>query len=437
MPRHPILIKLAKGPEIARKLCSFSKRTKIPLQIMDSRGEKLWESDVCESKWFLCKIFGSNGYKDKTCLNAHKKAIQESIRWGEATIRNCCYSLMQITAPIMDDGKLLGYLLASPFLLVAPSELQPEELPPSWRNGDKKRSLSRVVSSIPVLKDDKASWAARTLYDLAEKLSYPNLNCLAKIHEIHELQGKISDQIRDLKALDENFDTRSLSKLSYMEEKEIISRIRLGDRNGAKEILYRILAINLCQYLESFELLKISVLELLIFLSRAAVESGGKIEEMLGLRYRFLTELAGIKDQENLCLWVVKVFEKLIETIYQTRHVKNYERLKKALDFIESNYNQPLKVEEVARGACLSPSRLSHIIKDELGITLVDHIIKVRVDKAKTLLRNGELPISEIALEVGFPDQSYFTKVFKKVEKCTPKAFRQTAFQSSASAAVG
>jgi YesN/AraC family two-component response regulator len=51
----------------------------------------------------------------------------------------------------------------------------------------------------------------------------------------------------------------------------------------------------------------------------------------------------------------------------------------------------------------------------------------MRVDKAKNLLREKELPISQIALEVGYPDQSYFTKVFKKIENCTPKTFREKA----------
>jgi two-component system response regulator YesN len=58
---------------------------------------------------------------------------------------------------------------------------------------------------------------------------------------------------------------------------------------------------------------------------------------------------------------------------------------------------------------------------------LGDYISKMRIDKAKSLLRDRELPISRIALEVGYPEQSYFTKVFKKIEKCTPKAFRKNA----------
>jgi YesN/AraC family two-component response regulator len=99
------------------------------------------------------------------------------------------------------------------------------------------------------------------------------------------------------------------------------------------------------------------------------------------------------------------------------------------LNFIEAHYNELLTVERISKEVYLSPSRLSHIVKDELGITLRECVSKVRIDKAKNLLREKETPISQIALEVGYPDQSYFTKVFKKVEKCTPKTFREKAFQ--------
>ena len=339
---------------------------------------------------------------------------------------------MQITAPVMVDGRLEGYLVASPFLLFDPSELQPEELK-LLQKRQEKRKFEKALASISIIKDDEANRAAKTLFLLADRLSTPDLSCLERVREIQSLQGKIADQIRELKALEKDLSPSSLTKLSYEQEKEIIARIRLGDRIGAKEILYRLLAILLTQYLENFELLKISILELLIILTRAAVETGTTIEEVLGMRYRFITESASIKDQENLCIWTVQVLEKLMDGIYETRHAKNYQRLKRAMDFIEAHYDEPLTVEQIAREVYLSASRLSHIIKGELGVTLGNYISKVRIDKAKGLLRERELPISQIALEVGFPDQSYFTKVFKKVENCTPKVFRRNTIQPQTS----
>jgi len=338
---------------------------------------------------------------------------------------------MQIAAPVMEGQKCVGSLIASPFLLISPSELQPEEL--VLRKKDKaakQKTFEKALASLPVLKNEEARQAADHLFRLADKLSDPDLGNLIKVRDAQVLQGRISDQICILKNLDREFSPQTLSKLFYDREKEVIAKIRLGDREGAKEILYQLLAIALIQYLENFELLKISILELLILFSRAAAEAGAKIEEMLGMKYKFITELAQTKSQEDLCLWLVKVFEKLMDRIYETRHNKNYQRLKKVLDFIENHYNDPLKVEQVAKEVYLSSSRLSHIIKNELGVTLGDYISKVRIDKAKVLLKERELPISQIALEVGFPDQSYFTKVFKKIERCTPMTFRQNTIQS-------
>ena len=429
MAKQSLLNKLRGNPDITRQIKAFAQTTTIPLRLIDSKGKIVWKSDFFRPKENFCNILQSNGFPTRSCQRAHKEATQESLRWGEAIISKCCFVVMQITAPVMEAGKLVGNLVASPFLLIDLSELQPEELVFLHQGKPKKvATFEKALSSVPIVKDEVARQAAHHLFRLADRLSDPDLSDLLNVREAQALQGKIADQIRDLKNLDRDFTPHSLSKLFYEREREIIAKIRLGDRDGAKRILHQLLAIIFIQYLENFELLKIPILELIIILSRAAVEAGAKIEEMLGMRYGFVTELSRIKDQETLCLWVVKVLEKLIDGIYETRHTKNYQRIKKALDFIETYHHEPMSVEKIAREVYLSPSRLSHIIKDELGITLVDYISKVRIEKAKALIKNKELPLSQIALEVGFPDQSYFTKVFKKIERCSPKTFRQNTF---------
>jgi two-component system response regulator YesN len=426
MAEQTLLNKLGKDPKILHEMNTFSQKTSIPLRLIDFKGKKLWQSDFFKVKENFCRIIQSDGISGESCRKAHEKAARESMRWGEAIITKCCYFLMQITAPMIKGKKIIGFLVASPFLLVDPSELQPDEVI-SFNHKDKlakKKDIKKALSSVPIVKDEEAGRAAHQLFQIADRLSDPDLSELLKVREAQELQGKIAEQIYDLKNIERDFTPSSLSRLFYEREKEIVSKIRLGDQMGAKENLHQLLAILLTQYLENFELLKISILELLIILSRAAIQAGAKIEEMLGMRYGFVTELARIRDQETLCLWVVKVLERLMDGIYETRHAKNYNRLSKALDFIETHYGDSLTVEQIAKEVYLSPSRLSHIIKSELGITFGDYISKVRIEKSKVLLKDRELPISQIALEVGYPDQSYFTKVFKKIEKCTPMKFR-------------
>ncbi|MGQ9638401.1 MAG: helix-turn-helix domain-containing protein [Thermodesulfobacteriota bacterium] len=434
MKRNLFLYKIQKRTEWFRHVQGFIQKTGVPLRLLNPIGRISWESEFFKRQPNFCHLIQSTRFSRRLCAEAHKEALRESLRWGEAIFSKCCFFIMQIVAPILKNGKVVGGLVASPFLLVNPSELQPEELDSLYQGRLKKTHLfEKALLSIPVVKDREVKEIAQYLFQLADNLSDPDLGDLIKIREAQVLQGKIADQIRRLKDLDRELTADSLSKLFYEREKEIVTKIRLGDREGAKEILYQLLAIILVQYLENFELLKISILELLIILSRAAVEAGAKIEEILGLRYGFITEIAKLRDQEELCVWIVKILEKMTEQIYQTRNAKNYQRLKKVMEFIEAHYNEPLTVEQIAREIYLSPSRLSHIIKDEFGTTLMDCISKVRIDKAKRLLDNGEISIAQIAQEVGFSDQSYFTKVFKKIEGCTPKIYRVRLSQTAIS----
>lgn len=417
--------RLKANPSVIEKLHLFSLDTRIPLRLLDEKDKECWRSDGSNRRNFCRQIYGTSNHRARACRTSHRKAVREALRWGEVVTRTCCHFLMQITAPVLHDGKLAGYLLAAPFSLVDTGQI-PLEASALFSDQPKERkNVEKALPSLPIVSEEEAHRAAKTLFQLADELSTPDLDCLLEVRRIQELQGKIADQIYSLKTREKDFDPSSLTKLSFDEEKQIIARIKLGDREGAKEILYRLFAILLSQYMENFELLKISILEFLVILTRTAVEAGTRIEEVLGIRYRFITESARIENQENLCIWVVQLLENFMDRIYRARHVKNYQRLEKAMNFIEMHYEEALTIEQIAREVCLSPSRLSHIFKNELGTTLGDYISKVRIEKAKQLLKNEELPILQIALSVGFSDQSYFTKVFKSFEKCTPRAFRQ------------
>ena len=421
--RSPEKIKLL--PEIVDQLNTFARSTPIPLRMLDAKGKTVWLSDSCKERDFFCHVYRGPGDDGRLCRMARKKAVRESLRWGEITTTACCHSLMQIAAPVLNKGKLAGSLVASPFSLVDVSQCKLED-GPYFRNHPHDRvKFEKALPFITTVKEGDARLAAQKLFLLADRLSFPNLASLVEVRKIQDLQGKIADQIYSLKTQQEAFDFNSLVKLSIEEEKQIITKIRLGDREGATEILYRILAILLSQYIENFELLKISVLEFLIIITRAAVGAGVGIEEVLGIRYRFFTESARIRNQETLCIWVVQLLGNIMDKVYK-RHAVNPQRLEKAMNFIEANYGARLTVAEIAREVCLSPSRLSHIFKRECGMTLGDCISQVRIDKAKILLSNKNLSISQVALAVGFPDQSYFTKKFRKLEKTTPKVFKNS-----------
>lgn len=94
------------------------------------------------------------------------------------------------------------------------------------------------------------------------------------------------------------------------------------------------------------------------------------------------------------------------------------------IHYIRSHYDQPLDREALARKASLSTSYFSIMFKKYTGCSPVQYITRVRLDKAKQMLRESSMAISEVALEVGFRDPLYFTRVFTHQIGVSPKEYR-------------
>jgi two-component system, response regulator YesN len=98
--------------------------------------------------------------------------------------------------------------------------------------------------------------------------------------------------------------------------------------------------------------------------------------------------------------------------------------IESAIQFIQMNYRNSLTLKEVADKVYLSPSYFSRLFKEEVGMTFVEYLSFVRVQKAKSLLRFSSLPIEIIANHAGFANPGYFATIFKKIVGKTPREYR-------------
>ena len=93
-------------------------------------------------------------------------------------------------------------------------------------------------------------------------------------------------------------------------------------------------------------------------------------------------------------------------------------------DYIQKHYREKIYLEDIAETLGLSPTYLSRLFKKETGIFIQDAINEERVFRAANLLLYSELSLTEIAQYVGFPNQSYMGKIFKKLRNMTPMTYR-------------
>ncbi|MCL1995643.1 MAG: DNA-binding response regulator [Defluviitaleaceae bacterium] len=96
----------------------------------------------------------------------------------------------------------------------------------------------------------------------------------------------------------------------------------------------------------------------------------------------------------------------------------------KTLAYIENNYKENITLDSVADQVYLSHHYISRLFKKEVGVTMSSYIIFRKLEEAKVLLMETEKSILDIAVILGFTEQSYFCKVFKKNLGQTPMEFR-------------
>jgi AraC-like DNA-binding protein len=211
------------------------------------------------------------------------------------------------------------------------------------------------------------------------------------------------------------------------QEPALLAAMRRGDRGEAMRIVNHVLVHIYSAGEERSDLLKGLLLELVVMISRAAIEAGAMQSDVLGANFRILTELAEIEDDVQLAAWLRKSFDHLFSTIQHQVDFTPPLLIGKALDFMRQNIHREISRDETAQHAGISPGHFSHLLKERTGRSFTELLRQCRVDLACELLLHSRESLAAIADRCGFCDQSYFTRVFRDVKGLTPRQFREQA----------
>lgn len=146
---------------------------------------------------------------------------------------------------------------------------------------------------------------------------------------------------------------------------------------------------------------------------------------VFGLNLNYLQQIGEIENVEELCFWLIKVLDRFIECVSSIGSNEVSGIIKKSISYMEKHYKENISLQDVAKAVYLNSSYFSKLFKEQTGTRFIDYLNKIRVEQSKKYLRQIDMNISEVALNAGFCDQSYYTRVFKSVEGITPGKWRK------------
>jgi len=331
---------------------------------------------------------------DTLCSSSRKRAIEEALRWGEPSMLLCNGGYVIWAVPVMENAAVIGGIVVEKAIV---------------------DSEDAELSTADIRR------AASDLLTMAEEANLTNAALMELRRNAAKIESERAEAIHELK--DGNY--QSIRDIYLVEEPGLISAIKRGDRPAAREILNRVLVGIYFLGRDRPTLLKSFILELIVTMSRSAVEAGADPAELLGANYSTFAELAGIEGEEELCSWLVSMLERVMDAIKANRQYPSSVLLGAAIKFMQEHLQDDISRDQVADVACLSPSHFSRVVKQTIGQSFTDMLARMRVDKARELLVRTEKSLIQISLDCGFSDQSYFTKVFQKYTGHTPGEYRR------------
>ena len=247
---------------------------------------------------------------------------------------------------------------------------------------------------------------------------------------------RLSGFIQDVSEED---DKTELSEKNYSEiyrrydqEKQFLSMIRNGD---TKNILSAFEKLSGPEALSDFSKETLNYyasgygLAILKALSRkAAEESGLSVITIDEITQKYTQLSSATYNAELQTRYQIDMIVELTKAVHNHKlSLDKYSPpIQRVMEYINLHLGDHISNDDLAANASMSISHLSKVFKKETGGTMTEYIALMRCKKAAGLLKKTDLPVQEISSYVGYSDNNYFVKVFKKIYDLTPSEYRKT-----------
>lgn len=389
----------------------------LPVQLLDADGRDLLRFGEAPG---YCTRLKKTLLRGGECARLHAKAGLRAMEIGEAYIFSCHADLNHIAFPLLDHSLLLGCIIIGPFLMDAPDSTIVSALSGPYELDSRLAlELYDELGTLRVLPPRQVNLLKKLLEYMLSPLMPGAHRYLRQTQEKLYQQSRISESIQSYKTY------RAEPAQSFLREKEseLLTEVRTGSVERAKALLNEVIGQTLSVDGGRADAVRLRAIELSTLLSRVAMDGGADTESVYALNSKFVTLMNSRQDLDELCFLLQDMVEGFMDAMFsQTDRGNLYVR--RTLQYIAANYSGRATLEAAAKAAGLSPNYLSSLFKQITGVSFREQLCRVRVEQSKRLLLSTDYSLDDIAAAVGFSDQSYYCRVFKRIVGLTPGQYR-------------
>ncbi|MBE5782544.1 MAG: helix-turn-helix domain-containing protein [Clostridiales bacterium] len=374
----------------------------------------------CGQDYTKCRLCALAGKDSASCISTHQYGMQEAQRFGGKYIYFCAMGLTFFTSPILSEQGAQAHMTAGPFLMVDDqdyaaydlqelSDTKPNQIP----------LIMEQVKNLPHIDARRVSALSQLLFMSTSFLSNAaQASRLMENGQSIQIQGQISDYLLKIKE-------ETALPYPFREERLFLQALSRGDQELAQEKLNDLLGYILFESGGNMDMIRSRVHELLVLISRTAIDAGGNSAYIDGCLQKYRQLMPQMATVDELSLWLSKTVRSMIDSLFSNRKARHSDLIYHTIQYLQSNFSRKLTLDEIAHSVHISPTYLSRVFKRETGASLVDFLNRIRIEKSRELLADSSLRLIEVALQCGFESQSYFNRMFKLFCDMTPQQYRK------------
>jgi len=273
--------------------------------------------------------------------------------------------------------------------------------------------------------EDLAAWAEEAGFPVGAGRTYTAVadagkSCREALRALRYGQFLAEGGLTRFEDIGEN--TRLPEGLSEQEE-AVIFFLRTANKDGLLQELDRFTR-RLQSERVAPEVAECEVLRLVYLAMEVAKETGGDPWTLWPPGYLPQVELREQHTREAMCRWFQSQMERIMDWIIAVRQESKHAAVTKAVRYIEEHYHRDLTLQEVSDQVNMNPTYFSVLFKEQMGVTYIKYLTRVRMDNAKRLLQQGML-VQEVSERVGYHQYRHFVDVFKRTVGMTPGQYRE------------